>query len=88
MRTVEFLITGKVQGVWFRASTQKVANEIGVTGCAKNLLSGQVEVTATGTQQQLDLLYAYLQSGPEQAIVETIEIAEKDLEQFEQFDVG
>lgn len=85
MITVDFLITGRVQGVWFRASTKKVADELGITGHAKNLLSGQVEVRATGTQQQLDLLYAYLQRGPEQALVETIEVTELELQNAEDF---
>ena len=43
-----FIVSGNVQGVFFRASAKKEANRLGVKGYAKNLQSGQVEVLAQG----------------------------------------
>ena len=63
MKTQKFIINGKVQGVWFRASTQKQAISLGLTGYANNLVSGQVEVMATGEDNQLQVLYQYLLQG-------------------------
>jgi acylphosphatase len=59
-----FLISGRVQGVGFRAFAQRAAYEIGVTGWARNLEDGRVEVYAAGTAKQLDELEARLRQGP------------------------
>ncbi|QSP93999.1 acylphosphatase [Marinobacter salinisoli] len=71
------IISGKVQGVYYRASTESTANEIGVTGYARNLPDGRVEVVAEGTEEQLGKLRAWCQKGPPDARVEDIEMAEQ-----------
>ncbi len=48
---IRLRITGKVQGVGFRAITQKVAKEMGLNCTAKNLEDGSVEVTLEGTEE-------------------------------------
>lgn len=68
-----FLVSGKVQGVCFRASTQEKALGLGLTGWARNLSDGRVEVLASGDGQQLDVLERWLQKGPPLAKVTGIE---------------
>jgi acylphosphatase len=62
-------VSGRVQGVFFRASTQREAIRLGVDGYARNLPDGRVEVLACGTGAQLDALCEWLHSGPAQADV-------------------
>lgn len=57
-------ISGKVQGVWFRASAQEQAKKLGITGWARNLADGRVEIFACGNQDQLDKLDNWLKEGP------------------------
>lgn len=71
------LISGKVQGVGFRNFTQLNAKQLGVSGYAKNLVNGQVEVVAEGDKTQLDALVALLRKGPRYARVDALEIDER-----------
>jgi len=66
-------ISGKVQGVFFRVSTQEqaIANEI--TGYAKNLANGAVEVLLCGEQKQVEILIEWLHHGPDYAQVVTVD---------------
>jgi acylphosphatase len=64
-----FFVTGKVQGVWFRASTRARALELGVAGHARNLPDGRVEVLAVGDPAAVDMLAQWLGRGPEHAVV-------------------
>jgi acylphosphatase len=63
-------VTGKVQGVWFRASTQEQAQALGLTGWTRNLPDGRVEVLACGEREKLTLLLEWLKTGPELARVD------------------
>lgn len=63
-------ISGKVQGVWFRASTKVQADKLAITGWVRNLPDGRVEVLACGTEDQLEQLYIWLQQGPQYARVD------------------
>jgi acylphosphatase len=63
------LVSGHVQGVFFRASTREQAQRLGVTGYARNLPDGHVEVVACGPQERVADLCEWLQSGPPQAQV-------------------
>jgi len=58
------IISGKVQGVYFRASTKKKAVQLHLTGHAKNLSDGTVEVMAQGTHDGIEQLLKWLQRGP------------------------
>ena len=64
-----FLISGRVQGVFFRASTQQQAIKLALTGWVKNLASGDVEVVAEGSELSLKQLESWLQHGPKFSIV-------------------
>ncbi len=67
-----FIVSGKVQGVFFRASTKKVADRLGLNGYAKNLQSGQVEVLAQGTADALEQLRVWLHKGSEYSKVDSV----------------
>ena len=70
------IVSGKVQGVYFRISTQQQAIDLGLKGYAKNLDSGDVEVVFEGSEKAVKILGDWLQQGPEQAEVEAVEISE------------
>jgi acylphosphatase len=71
-----FLVRGVVQGVWFRASTREVALRLGLTGHARNLADGGVEVLAVGEAQAIDRLHDWLRHGPPMARVSGVERCE------------
>jgi len=80
-------VSGRVQGVWFRASTQDKAKELGITGWAKNLADGRVEVLAFGEKDQLLTLHAWLKVGPELAEVTEVVLEEVPYQEHERFGV-
>lgn len=73
MSAARFVVSGKVQGVFFRASTREQALELDLRGYAKNLADGRVEVLAAGSDAALDALAAWLRQGPPAARVDDLE---------------
>jgi len=71
-----FLVSGRVQGVGYRAFAQHAAREIGVTGWARNLADGGVEVHANGTESQLNDFEAVLHRGPSWSEVRSVDATE------------
>lgn len=67
-----FLVSGRVQGVSFRASTREQALALGLTGHARNLADGGVEVVASGSEAALRELEAWLRHGPPAARVDEL----------------
>lgn len=85
------LVSGRVQGVFFRGSTQQKAKELGVTGHARNLPDGRVEVLAVGDGAAVQALMDWLRVGPPAARVDAVEsIALESAGSVipERFDVG
>ena len=64
MAAARFIVTGKVQGVWFRASTRDEALRLGLRGHACNLADGSVEVLAVGDGEAIAALERWLHRGP------------------------
>ena len=64
-----FTVHGRVQGVWFRDSTRREAERLGIAGYAINLSDGNVEVLAHGSADALAVLAAWLHEGPPMARV-------------------
>ena len=79
MSGVKFLVSGRVQGVFFRASAREEALRLGVTGHAKNLADGRVEVVACGDGAAIEKLWRWLQHGPPGARVAGVERQEIDI---------
>lgn len=78
-------VSGKVQGVWFRASAQKEAERLHITGWARNLPDGRVEVLACGEKKNIAELYEWLKHGPELAKVTDLTYEEHPWRPFEGF---
>jgi acylphosphatase len=72
MNAVRFFVEGRVQGVFYRASTRDKALALGLRGHARNLSDGRVEVLAAGPGAALDALEAWLWQGPERARVSAV----------------
>lgn len=78
---VRCLVSGRVQGVWYRSSTQLQAEQLNITGYARNLPDGRVEVLACGEASAIKTLKAWCWQGPRLAEVtdvqcETVSVAE------------
>ncbi|MES0327196.1 MAG: acylphosphatase [Gammaproteobacteria bacterium] len=69
-----YLISGRVQGVFYRACAQQQAVKLGLSGWVRNLLDGRVELLACGDQTVLEELEKWLQIGPDYAKVSNIEV--------------
>jgi acylphosphatase len=74
LRQFRAIVRGKVQGVCFRAHTEDEARALGISGYAKNLSDGSVEVVARGEETALRKLIQYLHVGPTIARVTGVEI--------------
>lgn len=72
MQTNLIIVSGKVQGVWYRQSTKEKAIELGITGEASNQPDGTVKIIATGTKEQLSLFTDWCKKGPPKAKVENV----------------
>ena len=73
MSAARFVVSGKVQGVFFRASARDRAQALGLRGFAKNLPDGRVEVLPAGDDAAIDELAAWLREGPPMARVDDLE---------------
>ncbi len=79
------IITGRVQGVLYRASTQQKARELALTGWARNLENGNVEVMAFGEEDQLRILHNWLWQGSSTAQVVDVTCVEIAWQSFDDF---
>ncbi|MCK5434158.1 MAG: acylphosphatase [Dehalococcoidales bacterium] len=72
LASVQVIVYGHVQGVFFRAFVSTRATQLGLTGYVRNLSGGTVGVNAEGERKQLDQLISYLKVGPPPAKVEKV----------------
>ncbi len=87
--SLEAVVRGRVQGVFFRAFVARKAVELGLTGYVRNLSGGEaVEVVAEGNRGRLEHLLKHLRVGPPAAKVETVEVRWTEyIGQFHDFEV-
>ncbi|HEX2583542.1 MAG TPA: acylphosphatase [Steroidobacteraceae bacterium] len=86
--TRRFVVTGRVQGVYYRASTREKALQLRLLGYAKNLSDGSVEVVASGNAADVESLEQWLWQGPPTATVSAVqrlEIADSQIESWSGF---
>lgn len=81
-------VSGRVQGVFFRASARARARELDVTGYARNLDDGRVEVLACGEEARVDMLIDWLWKGPPGARVTGVDVQDADDAPPEGFTTG
>jgi acylphosphatase len=72
IKSLHCIVSGKVQGVNFRANTQSYASRLGLSGWVRNLEHGKVEVLAQGPDDKLEELKKFLLRGPALSLVENV----------------
>jgi len=87
MPCYRFQISGRVQGVFFRASTEEKARSLNLSGWVRNLPNGDVETVACGLEQQLQSFRHWLKQGPPLAKVEQVSETVIDNKSFSRFEV-
>ena len=87
-RRVHVFVTGRVQGVFFRAKTKKQALELGLTGWVKNLDDNRVEALFEGRESNIEKMLGWCRKGPGLAHVKRVEIIEEPpADRFENFKI-
>jgi acylphosphatase len=71
------IVRGRVQGVWFRESARRRAEELGVSGWVRNNADGTVEAEAEGAADDVAVLVSWLELGPPQARVDSVDVEEQ-----------
>ncbi len=89
LRHVHLTVHGKVQGVWFRASTKETAENLGVKGWVRNLPDNSVEIDAQGETDILEQFIRWCREGPPGARVTNIDIQELEaVNSMQDFKIG
>lgn len=86
-KTVSVIVSGKVQGVFYRQSTKEKARALGLTGTVRNNKDGSVEIIATGDADSIAALIAWCHEGPREARVTDVAVQDIPVTQFESFHV-
>ncbi|HAJ27335.1 MAG TPA: acylphosphatase [Syntrophus sp. (in: bacteria)] len=88
MKRIHVTITGRVQGVAFRAATREAAIALNLTGWVKNLRDGRVEAIFEGEDDQMELIQHWCKHGPPLARVTGVDLSEEDYTgEFREFTV-
>ncbi len=87
MESWKIKVYGKVQGVYFRASTRQKAFELGISGVVKNETDGSVYIEAEGSEKALKHFIAWCNQGPPGAVVDKLEKEEIEPRHFTTFEV-
>jgi acylphosphatase len=85
---VHLVVSGRVQGVFFRAETKEKAKELGVFGWVKNLTEGQVEAVFEGEKAKVEQMLIWAKSGPPGAIVNDLDLSWEEYRgEFSNFEI-
>lgn len=87
MKHLTIWVIGKVQGVFFRASTKEKADELGLKGLVRNEWDGSVYIEAEGEEELVNQFTAWCREGPPRAKVEEVIIREGELKNFSRFEI-
>ncbi len=85
---VHVLVVGHVQGVFFRATTRSIANELGLRGWVRNLPEGHVELLAIGEEKHLRAFLHYCQEGSRDARVDDVQATWVSPEEYDEPAIG
>jgi len=88
VRHLNIRVTGRVQGVFFRASTQEVADSLGLKGFVRNEKDQSVYIEVEGKQAELDLFVAWCRKGPSRAVVNNVEAVDGTVVGFSSFEIS
>ena len=81
------VVSGRVQGVFFRDSTRRRAESAGIAGWVRNTAEGTVEAVFEGDEAAVEEIVAFCRSGPGRAEVSSVEVTEEQPEGLSGFDV-
>lgn len=87
MKTLRIIVSGRVQGVFFRASTKVVADQIGIRGIVKNLPDGTVFIEAEGEDFLMEDFLDWCKYGPDDARVDDISVEEIETKNYRNFNI-
>ena len=87
MKHLEIIVSGRVQGVYFRAGAKEVAENLGLTGYVTNRPDSTVFIEAEGEEEQLDQLIRWCRKGPERAMVSKVEVIESPVKGYSGFEI-
>lgn len=79
------IVSGRVQGVFFRDSTRREAERLGVAGWVRNVDDGTVEAVLEGEAGAVEAMLEFCRRGPERARVDSLEVAEQPAEGLRDF---
>lgn len=79
MKRIHVIVSGRVQGVLFRAHTEKTAHSLNLTGWVRNLSDGRVEILCEGDDADIAAMLAWCRKGPPSANVTGTEIREEPI---------
>jgi acylphosphatase len=88
VKRVRVTVSGRVQGVFYRATCARLAREAGLAGHVRNLPDGRVEAVFEGPEEGVDRLVAWCRTGPEMARVDEVEIVAEQLLGDQEFRVS
>lgn len=83
----DIVVSGKVQGVYFRLTTKAVADQLSVKGIVQNRSDGTVAIEAEGDTFALEAFLEWCQEGPEKAVVEKVAANEGEMKNYRNFEV-
>ncbi|MET3112981.1 acylphosphatase [Pedobacter sp. CG_S7] len=87
MKHIVIKVTGKVQGVSFRAVTKMVADQMGVRGMIRNESDGSLYIEAEGDEVLLEVFLEWCHDGPDRAIVENVVVSPAPIKNYQNFEV-
>lgn len=87
MKTFHIIISGKVQGVFFRATAQKIADKLRLAGRVMNTAEGDVEIIVSGPSADLENFIKWCNTGPKNACVKRVDSKEMDYQPFDSFEI-
>ena len=87
MKCFHLIVSGRVQGVFFRDNVRRKAKELELHGYAKNIEDGNVEVVAQGTEEKINQLVEFIKKGPGIAKVTGVTVKHKNPENFSDFEI-
>ncbi len=85
MKSIRMIVKGKVQGVYYRASAKRAADQLGIKGWVKNLTDKNVEIKATAAEENLKLFIEWCRQGPPGATVQELIVKDISTEEFKDF---
>ncbi|MEJ7778252.1 MAG: acylphosphatase [Daejeonella sp.] len=87
MKHLDINISGKVQGVFFRATSKAVADQLGIKGSVRNLPDGTVFIEAEGDDFSLELFLEFCHKGSDRSLVEKVDVSEGEFKEYRNFEL-